>query len=101
MLAVGGYGVVSVATHVVGKQIARKIYSFLDGAREESAAIHRRLLPLIDALFVVANPIPVKHMLNTIGMEVGSPRLPLTEADDATRAQIEDVLSRYDVDLAG
>ena len=99
VLAVGGYGVVSVATHVVGKQIARKIYAFLDGAREESAAIHRRLLPLIDALFVVANPIPVKHMLNTIGMEVGSPRLPLTEADDATRAHIEDVLSQYEVDL--
>ncbi len=99
VLAVGGYGVVSVAAHVVGKQIARKIYAFLDGAREESATIHRGLLPLIDALFVVANPIPVKHMLNTIGMDVGTPRLPLTEADDATRAYIEDTLSQYDVDL--
>ena len=99
VLAVGGYGVVSVAAHVVGKQIARKIYAFLDGAREESATIHRRLLPLIDALFVVANPIPVKHMLNTVGMDVGAPRLPLTEADDATCAYIEDTLSQYDVDL--
>ena len=99
VLAVGGYGVVSVAAHVVGKQIARKIYAFLDGAREESASIHRSLLPLIDALFVVANPIPVKHMLNTIGMDVGQPRLPLTETDDATRAKIEDALSRYEVDL--
>lgn len=99
VLAVGGYGVVSVAAHVVGKQIARKIYAFLDGAREESATIHRGLLPLIDALFVVANPIPVKHMLNTVGMDVGAPRLPLTEADDATRAYIEDTLSYYDVDL--
>ena len=99
VLAVGGYGVVSVAAHVVGKQIARKIYAFLDGAREESASIHRGLLPLIDALFVVANPIPVKHMLNTVGMDVGAPRLPLTEADDATRAHVEDVLSQYEVDL--
>ena len=99
VLAVGGYGVVSVAAHVVGRQISRKIYAFLDGAREESASIHRGLLPLIDALFVVANPIPVKHMLNTIGMDVGAPRLPLTQADDATRAYIEDVLSQYDVDL--
>ena len=99
VLAVGGYGVVSVAAHVVGRQISRKIYAFLDGAREESASIHRGLLPLIDALFVVANPIPVKHMLNTVGMDVGAPRLPLTEADDATRAYIEDVLSQYDVDL--
>lgn len=99
VLAVGGYGVVSVAAHVVGRQISRKIYAFLDGAREESATIHRGFLPLIDALFVVANPIPVKHMLNTVGMDVGSPRLPLTEADDATRAHIEDVLSQYDVDL--
>ncbi len=99
VLAVGGYGVVSVAAHVVGKQIARKVYAFLDGAREESATIHRGLLPLIDALFVVANPIPVKHMLNTIGMDVGAPRLPLTEADDATRAYIQDTLSQYEVDL--
>ncbi len=98
-LAVGGYGVVSVASHLVGKQIQRKIYAFLDGARDEAAAIHRRLLPLIDALFLVSNPIPVKHMLNTIGFDVGSPRLPLTEADDATRARIEETLERYEVDL--
>ncbi len=98
-LAIGAYGVVSVATHIVGKQISRKIYAFLDGASEESAVNHRRLLPLIDALFVVANPIPVKHMLNTVGMDVGAPRLPLTEADPVVRAHIEDVLSSYDVDL--
>ena len=98
-LAVGGYGVVSVAAHLVGLQIQQKIHSYLDGAKEEAAAIHRRLLPLIGALFVVANPIPVKHMLNTVGFDVGNTRLPLTPADEATRAQIEETLSKYKVDL--
>ena len=98
-LAVGGYGVVSVAAHLVGLQIQRKIHSYLDGAKEEAAAIHRRLLPLIASLFVVANPIPVKHMLNVSGFNVGETRLPLTPPDDATRAQIEKTLAQYKVDL--
>ena len=55
------------------------------GRTSEAAAIHRRLLPLIDALFCVTNPIPVKYALNQLGFECGPLRLPMCEPDEASR----------------
>jgi len=99
ILALGGYGVISVASHLVGNQIKEMIDSFTSGEIDEAASIHRRLLPLIDALFVVSNPIPVKYALNHIGFYVGKPRLPLTEADEKSAAFIRDTLKNYKIDL--
>ncbi len=99
ILALGGYGVVSVASHLVGKQIGEMIASFTSGRLDEAASIHHRLLPLINALFVVANPIPVKYALNCVGFNVGKPRLPLTEPDEKSAALIKDTLKNYKIDL--
>ena len=99
ILGLGGYGVVSVASHLVGFQIKQMIAEFLAGKTGEAAALHRGLLPLIDALFVVSNPIPVKHALNYLGFSVGKPRLPLTEADEKSKAVIEQTLKNYKIDL--
>ena len=99
ILALGGYGVISVASHLVGVQIKEMMESFLAGKTSEAAAIHRRLLPLINVLFVVSNPIPIKHALNHVGFPVGKPRLPLTEPDDKAAAQIEATLKSYKIDL--
>ena len=99
ILALGGYGVVSVASHLVGNQIKEMIDSFVGGRTEEAAVIHRRLLPLVNALFIVSNPIPVKYALNYIGFNVGKPRLPLTEADEKTANIIKDTLKNYRIDL--
>jgi 4-hydroxy-tetrahydrodipicolinate synthase len=60
ILALGGYGVISVASHLIGIQIKDMIEKFLNGKPQEAAKIHRYLLPLVNALFVVSNPIPVK-----------------------------------------
>src|SRR6266508_1575397 len=60
ILALGGYGVVSVASHLVGLQIQEMIQSFVRGEVERAAEIHRRLLPLINSLFVTTSPIPLK-----------------------------------------
>jgi 4-hydroxy-tetrahydrodipicolinate synthase len=98
-MATGGYGVVSVLSHLVGKQIKQMMGLLLEGDVEGAAAEHRRLLPIFKAGFVVSNPIPVKHALNYIGFNVGNPRLPLIPADEASAAHIEEVLSRYEVDL--
>jgi 4-hydroxy-tetrahydrodipicolinate synthase len=65
----------------------------------EAAAIHHRLLPLMNAMFVTSNPIPIKYALNHIGFKVGKPRLPLTEADDKSAAVIEAALKNYNIDL--
>jgi len=99
ILALGGYGVISVASHLVGKQISEMIYSFLDGKTGKAAEIHRHLLPLVNALFVVANPIPVKYAVNQVGLRVGKPRLPLIEPDEKTAALIKDTLKDYTIDL--
>jgi len=65
----------------------------------EAAEIHHRLLPLINALFVTSNPIPIKHALNHLGFRVGKPRLPLTEPDEKSAAIIESMLKNYSIDL--
>lgn len=99
ILAIGGYGVVSVASHLVGGQIQRMIAAFLDGRGEEAAEIHRRLLPLIKALFLIGNPSPLKYALNRVGFEVGVPRLPLVEPDEAVAVKIREALSAQRIDL--
>ncbi len=99
MLALGGYGVISVASHLVGNQISEMINSFISGKISEAASIHRHLMPLFNALFVISNPIPVKYALNHIGFYVGKPRLPLTEPDEKSAALIRETLKNYKIDL--
>jgi len=99
VMAMGGYGVISVASHLVGKQIQEMIQLTVRGKMKEAAAIHLNLLPLINALFIVSNPIPVKYALNHVGFRVGKPRLPLTEPDDKSKATIEATLKNYRIDL--
>ncbi|MBU2609234.1 MAG: 4-hydroxy-tetrahydrodipicolinate synthase [Chloroflexi bacterium] len=99
ILAVGGYGVISVASHLVGNQLKKMITSFVGGNVNEAAAIHRHLLPLVNALFIVSNPSPLKYALNHIGFPVGKPRLPLTELDDKSAALLKDALEAYHIDL--
>ncbi len=99
IMATGGYGVVSVASHLVGNQIKQMMGLLLEGDVEGAAAEHRRLLPLFKALFLVSNPIPVRHSLNRVGFDVGQPRLPLAPLDAKSAAQVEEVLQQYDIDV--
>lgn len=55
--------------------------------------------PLVNALFIVSNPIPVKYAVNYVGFNVGKPRLPLTELDEKSAAFIRDTLKDYKIDL--
>jgi 4-hydroxy-tetrahydrodipicolinate synthase len=99
ILALGGYGIISVASHLVGNQIKEMIDSAISGKMDEAASIHHRLLPLIDALFIISNPVPVKYALNQLGFYVGKPRLPLTEPDEKSAAIIRETLKKYKIDL--
>ena len=99
ILALGGYGVISVASHLVGSQIKEMIDAFLKGRTGEAASIHRHLLPLVEAIFIVSNPVPIKYALNHIGFNVGKPRLPLVEPDEKSAAIIRDTLKNYKIDL--
>jgi 4-hydroxy-tetrahydrodipicolinate synthase len=99
ILSLGGFGVISVASHLVGFQIREMIERFLSTKTKEAAKIHRDLLPLINAMFVISNPIPVKYALNYIGFQVGKTRLPLTEPDEKSKLVIEATLKNYHLDL--
>ena len=99
ILTLGGYGVVSVASHLVGNQIKEMIQRFITGEAKEAAQIHHGLLPLFNALFLLSNPIPIKYALNHLGFSVGNPRLPLTEPDEKSKALIEATLKNYQIDL--
>jgi 4-hydroxy-tetrahydrodipicolinate synthase len=80
ILAVGGCGVVSVASHLVGPALQEMIQSFEAGQNEKARQIHLQLLPLSKALFSTTNPIPVKQAMALLGWQVGHCRLPLGEA---------------------
>ncbi len=99
ILTLGGYGVISVASHLVGIQIKGMMEKFLNGKPQEAARIHRYLLPLVNALFIVSNPAPVKWALNYVGFPVGKPRLPLVEPDEKSADIIKATLKNYKIDL--
>lgn len=100
ILSVGGYGVICVVSHLVGKQMKGMIEDYLAGRVEKAARTHRGLLPLISTLMTVAsNPIPIKHALNTVGFSVGGLRLPLCEPDQAAGEKIAAEVKRHRIDL--
>ncbi len=99
IMTLGGYGIISVASMLVGKQIKEMIDLTVAGKIEAASAIHHHLMPLVNALFIVSNPIPVKYMLNQVGFRVGKPRLPLVEPDEKTASAIRETLKNYTIDL--
>lgn len=80
VLSVGGAGVVSVASHLVGREISEMIAHFRAGRVREATALHLRLLPLFKTLFIAPNPVPLKAALAMVGCPIGGVRLPLVEA---------------------
>lgn len=86
ILAIGGTGVVSVAGHVVGRRLRAMIDAFRKGDVRTAALIHRELVPIFNAMFLTANPIPVKAAVNMLGIDVGPVRPPLCPP---TEEQIE------------
>ena len=99
VMALGGYGVISVASNIVGSTLRKMIDSFVAGDIAAAAAVHRRLQPLVHALFVIANPMPIKYAMNISGFEVGKPRPPLDEPDEKTAALVRQTLKDYQIDL--
>lgn len=102
MLALGAYGVVSVASHVVGRQIKRMIDLHVQGQVKEAAGLHRQLMPLFKSLFPpvspVASPSAIKSALNLSGFETGGLRLPLIELPAPARDRLSALLATYELD---
>jgi len=92
MLAVGGYGVISVASHLVGDQLRQMIQSFGEGKQHLATEIHCQLFPLFKALFATTNPIPLKAALQLQGWRVGECRSPLSPCPEDIKSTLENLL---------
>lgn len=86
-LAIGGYGVVSVASHIIGAKMKQMIHAYLDGDVKQAALLHAECHPVFKGLFEcphpVPNPVAVKYALSLRGLQVGGVRLPLVNASEA------------------
>ncbi|HVD45710.1 MAG TPA: 4-hydroxy-tetrahydrodipicolinate synthase [Candidatus Limnocylindria bacterium] len=83
MLAVGGYGVICVVSHIAGRSMKRMIEAHGKGDNEAARKIHSGLLPVIKTLMTTAaNPVPIKSVLNAMGFPAGPFRLPLVPLTD-------------------
>jgi 4-hydroxy-tetrahydrodipicolinate synthase len=95
----GGWGVISVASHLVGRQISAMLATAAAGQIEEARRLEAGLMPLFNVLFIETNPIPVKFALNHVGFRVGGLRLPMIEASEAAQAKVSAELAKHQVDL--
>lgn len=94
MMALGAQGVVSIASHIVGKELKQMINAFTEGNVETALSLHNKLFPIFKGLFVTTNPVPLKEALNMMGKEVGGFRLPLTNASEKEKSFIKDLLEK-------
>ncbi|MEF3304889.1 4-hydroxy-tetrahydrodipicolinate synthase [Paenibacillus sp. GYB003] len=98
MLSVGAYGIVSVASHVIGKQMQQMVRAYVGGEVQKAAEWHAKLRPIFNGLFNcphrVPNPVPVKYALGLHGMPVGGVRLPLVEAAEEEKRFIRALFQR-------
>jgi len=92
LMSIGANGIVSVASHVIGKNINEMVKTFLAGDVRKAAKLHRTLLPTMEAMFIAPSPAPVKAALNMSGIEVGNVRMPLVEIDETEKAFIKNIL---------
>src|SRR6267378_5265465 len=78
VLAVGGYGVICVVSHIAGRSMKKLIEAYTKRDNDEARRIHLGLLPVIKTLMTTAaNPVPIKSVLNAMGVAAGPFRLPL------------------------
>lgn len=92
VLAVGGHGVVSVASHMIGEEMQAMIRAHLDGDAQQAARLYQILHPVFKGLFITSNPIPVKEALRQQGWQVGEYRPPLGMPDDSVVEHVRRVV---------
>ncbi|WP_033829173.1 4-hydroxy-tetrahydrodipicolinate synthase [Bacillus andreraoultii] len=96
VLAIGGFGVVSVSSHIIGNEMQKMIEAFFLGNTKEATRLHQKLLPIMKGLFAAPSPVPVKTALQLKGLNVGSVRLPLVPLTEAERINLIQLLKQID-----
>ncbi len=95
----GAYGTITVTGHIVAGQLRRMLQHTLAGRTAEAATIHRRLVPLTNACFANGSPSTIRYVLRQLGFEIGAPRLPVVEPDEAVGAKVMAEIRRHELDV--
>ncbi|GAB4333343.1 MAG: 4-hydroxy-tetrahydrodipicolinate synthase [Dehalococcoidia bacterium] len=95
----GGYGAISVTSHIVAKQQRAMLELVLEGRIPEAAAIHRRLVAVTNACFLNGSPSTIRYVMRQLGFEIGAPRLPIVEPDEAVGAKVMAELRKHQLDV--
>jgi 4-hydroxy-tetrahydrodipicolinate synthase len=92
VMAIGGYGIVSVASHIIGVEMKQLIQYYLNGENAKASQLHAELFPVFKGLFRVPSPAPVKHALALKGINVGGVRLPLVKVTEEEGLFVQSLL---------
>jgi 4-hydroxy-tetrahydrodipicolinate synthase len=95
LMALGGYGVISVMANIIPADTHKMAAAFLEGDLETSRQIQIKTVNLVDALFCEVNPIPVKAAMNLMGMNVGKCRMPLVDISAKGLETVRNALAEY------
>ncbi|MCD4779360.1 MAG: 4-hydroxy-tetrahydrodipicolinate synthase [Candidatus Omnitrophica bacterium] len=95
LLSIGGQGVVSVVANIIPDQTAKLVNLFDAGRIEEARTLHFKMLPLVKAMFLETNPIPVKTAMGLLGLCDDTLRLPLTSMSDSDKVKLQSAIKAY------
>ena len=95
LLSIGGRGVISVVSNIVPADMAAMIDAFEAGDIKKAAKLHHKLVPLVDALFIETNPVPVKAALSMMGKISYDVRLPMYKMSDSNYEKLKAVMKNY------
>ena len=95
VLEIGGVGVISVVANIIPKDVAALITAFNSGNKSKASEINDKMIPLIKAMFIETNPIPLKKAMELLGMCSGELRLPLCEMEEANIEKLKIALHNY------
>ncbi len=95
VLEIGGVGVISVVANIIPKDVVALIMAFNAGNKTKASEINDKMIPLIKAIFIETNPIPVKKALELLGMCSSEMRLPLCDMEDANVEKLKVALHNY------
>lgn len=91
----GGVGVISVSSHIVGKEMQKMITLFKEGNVKEARAIELSIVPILKAMFITTNPIPVKYAMKQLGFSTGPLLLPLCDPSIEEAQIIDAAIESY------
>ncbi|WP_096435354.1 4-hydroxy-tetrahydrodipicolinate synthase [Alteribacter populi] len=94
VMAIGGNGIVSVASHVLGNEMQSMIESFLKGKHQAASQLHQQLVPVMNGMFMAPNPSAVKTALQLQGLDVGGVRLPIIPLSSEERQRLSELLKK-------